>query len=104
VYLANPSGTWQVVDMACGSTEGFAPAVKSVITLQASGSCGRVRKTVSLSATVVRCLPNGTRIMVTGAPEYGDGDVWWPIADTTTSGFVAQELVVDPAAQVPAKH
>jgi hypothetical protein len=102
VYLDQPSGAWQVVAMACGASDVFAPALKSVVTVHATGSCGRVRKAAGLSGAVVRCLSNGSRLNVTGVPEYADGEVWWPVADTSMSGVIAQEVVIDPAALVAA--
>lgn len=103
VYLDDPAGGWQVVAMACGAVDGFAPAVKSVVTVRASGSCGRVRNAAGTTSAVVRCLSNGTRITVTGAPQFGDDAIWWPVAGASTAGVIAQDLVVDPATLVPAK-
>jgi hypothetical protein len=103
VYLDNPSGTWQVAAVACGSGDAFAPAVNSVVTVHAPSTCGRVRKTASLSAQVVRCVSNGSRVTVTGAPALADGEMWWPVSDTITSGYIAEEILIDSAALVPAK-
>jgi hypothetical protein len=103
VYLDNPSGSWEVAAVACGSGDAFAPAVNSAVSVHASSSCGRVRKTASLSSSVVRCVTNGSRVTVTGAPAFADGEIWWPVSDTITSGYIAQEILIDPAALVPAK-
>jgi hypothetical protein len=62
-----------------------------------------MRKAVGLSAGVVRCLANGSRLTVTGPPEFADGEIWWPVADASSAGVIAQELVIDPAALVSAR-
>jgi hypothetical protein len=103
VYLDNASGGWEVYAVACGSGDSFAPAVTSVVTVHAASSCGRVRKTPSLSSAVVHCVANGSRVTVAGAPTFADGEIWWPVSDTSTSGYIAQEILIDPAALVPAK-
>jgi hypothetical protein len=103
IYLDSPGGAWQVEAMACGARDGFAPTVNGVVTVHATFSCGRVRTAVGLSSAVVRCLASGSRVTVTDGPEYAEGEIWWPVTDASTAGVIAQELLVDPAAQVPAR-
>jgi hypothetical protein len=102
VYLENPGG-WQVAQMACGASAGFAPAQDVTASVHAPGTCGRLRRVASVQGAVVRCLNNATAVAVTGPPILAEGVLWWPAATASAGGVIAQDLLIDPAAIVPPK-
>jgi hypothetical protein len=103
VYMYAQASTWKVSSMACGSAPGFAPAIDTMVTVHASGSCGRLRTTAGLRGAVARCLANGSIAAVTGPPQLADAQLWWPVSASGSVGMLSQDLLLSPAAMVPAR-
>jgi hypothetical protein len=103
VYLGSTASGWNVGDVACGGSAGFAPVQDATLTVHAAGTCGRLRRTPSTDGAVIRCLANGSTVTVTAPPIYGDGVIWWPVNATGANGVLAEALLIDPASLVPAR-
>ncbi len=54
-----------------------------------------LRKSASTDATVVKALPQGTELTVTGGPKEADGHTWYPVKDPATGdkGWIASEFL-----------
>jgi len=65
-----------------------APQVNTKVTVSYTGGIGlRLRSTASLSATIIKTLPEGTQMNVFSGPIQADGYTWWAL-----QGYVGSTL------------
>jgi uncharacterized protein YgiM (DUF1202 family) len=54
-----------------------------------------LRKSASTDAKVVKALPQGTELTVTGGAKEADGHTWYPVKNSATGdkGWIASEFL-----------
>lgn len=82
-----------------GTVPGGGPVLPSVgarVTVVGTGTCLRLRREPSLSATSGACVPDGTILRVTAGPRATDGHVWWAVdrGGWATGDYLATDAVV----------
>jgi hypothetical protein len=83
---AAPSGVTQPI--------GVTFVAGASVTVSGTGDCLRVHDQPSVSATVLDCLPDGTKGVVADGPVQADGLVWW---DLDGHGWVDGEYLKVPS-------
>ena len=61
--------------------------------VSADGSCLNLRSGASLTSSIVRCVPEGTRVTVTGAAVTSGAYQWVPVTSGSSSGWMAGEYL-----------
>src|SRR5262249_47804255 len=74
---------------------GLTLAVGANIEVFNTGQCLNVREKPGLGGLAVDCLPDGTRLRITGGPSEADGAVWWEVTrqSVASKGWVSSEYV-----------
>ena len=61
--------------------------------VNANGDCLNLRAGPSLGQAIIRCIPDGTVVDVTGSPSWSGGRYWLPVSVDGLAGWVAAEFV-----------
>jgi hypothetical protein len=96
LYVVRDGGRWRPLDVRCGPAEaGAFPGIHEagrVALVMGQTGCVHVRKSPGLTAPILQCLGEGTKVVIDGGPYYlpsqastgANGpavvDLWWHVA------------------------
>jgi len=94
-YVFYETSGWHLYPpVICSQQGGLNPTLGYEDQVQViGGGCGNVRQQPSVSAKVIACLKNDTKVNIDASPpRYVDGHIWWSI--NHQQGFMAHDVLI----------